>query len=67
MIIWTYDTEFPTIFNKACTYITIKSLVTHRQLSNGDPQGQTCPPGRCNRYLKYHIETFFLCVNIGVQ
>ena len=21
--IWTFDTEFPTIFNKSCTYITI--------------------------------------------
>ena len=23
--IWTFDTEFPTIFNKSCTYITFKS------------------------------------------
>ena len=22
--IWTFDTEFPTIFNKSCTYITFK-------------------------------------------
>ena len=30
--IWTFDTEFPTIFNKSCTYITFKSAVKHRQL-----------------------------------
>ena len=33
--IWTFDTEFPTIFNKSCTYITFKSAVKHRQLSYG--------------------------------
>ena len=26
-LIWTFDTEFPTIFNKSCTYITFKSAV----------------------------------------
>ena len=31
--IWTFDTKFPTIFNKSCTYITLKSAVIHRQLS----------------------------------
>ena len=30
--IWTFDTEFPTIFNKSCTYITSKSAVKIRQL-----------------------------------
>ena len=30
--IWTFDTEFPTIYNKTCTYITFKSAVKHRQL-----------------------------------
>ena len=25
--IWTFDMEFPTIFNKSCTYITFKSAV----------------------------------------
>ena len=25
--IWKFDTEFPTIFNKPCTYITFKSAV----------------------------------------
>ena len=39
--IWTFDTEFPTIFNKSCTYITFKSAVKHRQLSYGYPRGQT--------------------------
>ena len=29
--IWTFDMEFPTIFNKSCTYITFKSAVKHRQ------------------------------------
>ena len=38
---WTFDTEFPTIFNKSCTYITFKSAVKHRQLSYGYPRGQT--------------------------
>ena len=32
--IWTFDTEFPTIFNKSCTYITFKSAVKHRQLNS---------------------------------
>ena len=38
---WTFDTEFPTIFNKSCTYITFKSAVKHRQLGYGYPPGQT--------------------------
>ena len=38
--IWTFDTEFPTIFNKSCTYITFKSAVKHRQLGYGYPRGQ---------------------------
>ena len=37
----TFDTEFPTIFNKSCTYITLKSAVKHRQLDYGYPRGQT--------------------------
>ena len=32
--IWTFYTEFPTIFNKSCTYITFKSAVKHRQLGS---------------------------------
>ena len=36
--IWTFDTEFPTIFNKPCTYITFKSAVKHRQLGYGYPR-----------------------------
>ena len=28
--IWTFDTEFSTIFNKPCTYVTFKSAVKHR-------------------------------------
>ena len=39
--IWTFDTEFPTIFNKSCTYITFKSAVKHRQLGYGYPRGET--------------------------
>ena len=39
--ICTFDTEFPTIFNKSCTYITFKSAVKHRQLGYGYPRGQT--------------------------
>ena len=37
----TFDTEFPTIFNKSCTYITFKSAVKHRQLGYGYPRGQS--------------------------
>ena len=39
--IWTFDTEFPTIFNKSYTDIIFKSTVKHRQLSYGHPRGQT--------------------------
>ena len=39
--IWTFDTEFPIIFNKSCTYLTSKSAVKHRQLGYGYPRGQT--------------------------
>ena len=39
--IWTFDTEFPTIFNKSCTYITFKSAVKYRQPGYGYPRGQT--------------------------
>ena len=39
--IWTFDTEFPTIFNKSCTYLTFKSAVKHRQLGYGYPRGHT--------------------------
>ena len=43
-LIWTFDTEFPTIFNKTCKYITHRPItlnvaVKHRQLSYGYPQG----------------------------
>ena len=33
--IWTFDTEFPTIFNKSCTYITFNAAGKHRQLGYG--------------------------------
>ena len=39
--IWTFDTKFPTIFNKSCTYITFKSAVKHRQLGYGYHRRQT--------------------------
>ena len=39
--IWTFDAEFPTIFNKSCTYITFKPAVKHRQLGYGYPRGLT--------------------------
>ena len=39
--IWTFDTEFPNIFNKSCTYISFKSAVKHRQLGYGYPREQT--------------------------
>ena len=52
--IWTFDTEFPTIFNKSCTYITFKSAVKHRQHLSGKiyemtevfvPSCDRCQPG----------------------
>ena len=46
--IWTFDTEFPTIFNKSCTYITFKSAVKHRQLGYGYPRGQTVHKPKSN-------------------
>ena len=45
--IWTFDTEFPTIFNKSCKYITFKSAVKHRQLGYGYP-----------RYIKLYITIY---------
>ena len=39
--ICTFETEFPTIFNKSCTCITFKSAVKHRQLDYGYPRGLT--------------------------
>ena len=47
-LIWTFDTKFPTIINKSCTYITFKSALKHKQLSYGYLQGQTYPPNRGN-------------------
>ena len=41
--IWTFDTEFTTIFNKSCTYITFKSAVKHRQLGYGTQCICLCP------------------------
>ena len=48
--IWTFDTEFPTVFNKSCTYITFKSAVKHRQLIELRlPSGTDYPPSRGNQ------------------
>ena len=30
--IWTFDTEFPTIFNKSCTYITYILYITRNSV-----------------------------------
>ena len=46
--IWTFDTEFPIIFNKSCTSIPVKSAVKHRKLIYGYPQGQNYTPSRGN-------------------
>ena len=35
IVIWTFDTEFPTIFDKSCTFITFKSAVKLIQLGYG--------------------------------
>ena len=58
--IWTFDTEFPTIFNKSCTYITFKSAVKHRQLGYSYPRGQT-PPRRGN-HPGYRVYIYWTCV-----
>ena len=55
--IWTFDTEFPTIFNKSCTYITFKSAVKHRQLGYGYPRGQSLS---CNNKVYYMVLIEFL-------
>ena len=39
--IWTFDMEFPTTFNKSCTYITFKSAVKHIQMGYGYSRRQT--------------------------
>ena len=36
--IWTFDAEFPTIFNNSCTDVNFKSAVKHRQLGYGYPR-----------------------------
>ena len=46
--IWTFDTEFPTIFNKSCPYITFKSAVKHRQLGYGYPPSGNGTPALRN-------------------
>ena len=51
--IWTFDTEFPTIFIKSCTYITFKSAVKHRQLGYGYPRGQTVHLAEANTQDTY--------------
>ena len=50
-VIWTFTTEFPTIFNKSCTYITFKSAVKHRQLSYGYPREQNAEITTQDTYL----------------
>ena len=40
-LIWTFDTEFPSVFNESYTYITFKYAVKHRRLGYGYPQRQT--------------------------
>ena len=51
--IWTFDTEFPNIFNKSCTYITFKSAIKHRQLGYGYPRGQTVHPAEATTQDTY--------------
>ena len=58
--IWIFDTEFPTIFNKSCIYITFKSAVKHRQLGYGFSQGQTVHLAEA----KLHVDTFVMIIRI---
>ena len=55
--IWTFDTEFQTIFNESCTYITFKSAVKHRQLGYGYPRG----------YVSVCVWTYDVCLYINVE
>ena len=60
--IWTFDTEFPTIFDKSCTYITFKSAVKHRQSVRGRgsthsvplPNGEPAVAVHCVALIGYH-------------
>ena len=60
--IWTCDTEFPTIFNKSCTFITFKSAVKHRQMGCGYTRGQTVHLAEATTHYTYfsiqHMYTF---------
>ena len=61
--IWTFDMEFPTIFNnKSCTYITFKSAVKHRQLSYGYPRGHTVNLAEATTQ-----DTYFSLYNISLD
>ena len=59
--IWTFDTEFPTIFNKSCTYITFKSAVKHRQLGYGYPRGQIVHPAEATTICTAAHENLKMC------
>ena len=62
--IWTFDTEFPTIFNKSCTYITFKSAVKHRQLGYGYPRGQTVHLAEATTQDTYITQDIYIPNNI---
>ena len=51
--IWKFDTEFPTVCNKSCTYITFKSAVKDKQLGYGYPRGQTVHPAEATTQDTY--------------
>ena len=66
--IWTlnFDTEFPTIFNKSCRYITFKSAVKHRQLGYGYPRGQTVHLAEATTQDTYFsIQCGMVCNSVG--
>ena len=63
--IWTFDTEFPTIFNKSCTYITFKSAVKHRQLGYGYPRGQTVHLAEATTQYITHVHFFHIYTACG--
>ena len=58
--IWTFDTEFPTIFNKSCTYVTFKSAVKHRQLGYGYPGDRLSTEQRQSHII--HISVYNTCI-----
>ena len=55
-LIWTFYTEFSTIFNKKFTYITFKYAIKKR---HGYPQRESCPPSIYINHLRIKTNPHF--------